>query len=118
MDEQVRVKLGSLQLQDVINERIKKLIKEETPVIVGNAILENLGYEFVIKDGGLSIYKKMTKEFIIIITCVLGSKCIDWSITLPDGRISSENNVKELIKCIEMAENDLREFKIEYGKNI
>lgn len=116
-EETIKVKLGSLQLQDVINERINKLIKEKKPEIVSNAIFENLGYEKIIKKEYCCIYQKNTKDFMIIVK-YFDIEVISWSIALPNGCVSSEVEMSKLNDCVEMIKNDLEEFKKEYGKNI
>lgn len=117
MEEKIRVKLGSLQLQDVIQERINKIIDEKMPEIVSNAIFENLGYEMIVKKIDCCIYQKNTKDFMIIVK-YFDSKLISWSIALPNGCVSSEVEMSKLNDCVKMVENDLKEFKTEYGKNI
>lgn len=126
MEEKVRVELGSLQLEDIIAERINQLIKEKKPEIVANAILENLGYEEETREGHWHIYVKETKYFMIIIKCYLCGNPTDGRVIPIDYRIPVDKeginsyvvNLKELNNCIEMAENDIEEFKREYGKNI
>lgn len=121
MEEKVRVKLGSLQLQDIIQERINKLINEGIPEIVANAILENLGYVKIGKDENCYIYAKETKGYTIFLKFFSNDErfeVYDIAPRLSECLKIKDDNLKLLIEAFKVVENDLEECKSEYGKNI
>lgn len=121
MEEKVKVELGSLQLEDIIAERINKLIKEKKPEIVATAILENLGYEKINKDGNCYNYAKETKGYTIFLKFFSNNTLIEAYDIVPhlsECLKIKDDNLKLFIEAFKVVENDLKEFKSEYGKNI
>ena len=128
MERKKRCKLDSLQLWDLVVERLNKLIDKAKLEICVSAIFENLGYEKLRQDGDCCIYTKDIKDFRIIFRFFLDNCQMDWSIPLADGCITNDIDFNELNGCVNLAiddsqsfskfANDMEGFNRDYGKNI
>lgn len=128
MERKKRCKLDSLQLWDLVVERLNKLIDKAKLEICVSAIFENLGYEKLRQDGDCCIYTKDIKDFRIIFRFFLDNSQMDWSIPLADGCITNDIDFNELNGCVNLAiddlqsfskfANDMEGFNRDYGKNI
>lgn len=128
MERKKRCKLDSLQLWDLVVERLNKLIDKAKLEICVSAIFENLGYEKLRQDGDCCIYTKDITDFRIIFRFFLDNCQMDWSIPLADGCITNDIDFNELNGCVNLAiddsqsfskfANDMEGFNRDYGKNI